>query len=194
MFYKQITDKLKKEADKRKLTKSNMCTWLIIVLLAIYIRFMGTFLTMFSDWWNLLSFSVVYLIVILLIYLLEKSIEYIRAIIIHAIVFLCAWNTIYLYAYCNRNTDKAIHATVSLNGYGTRPVPKVLFTYKGYKFEKVVNLKDVISKYGDNLRNICELELSLSEVDALPIFYYINYIDVVKKEKTNDKYKTDAND
>ena len=53
-----------------------MCTWLIIVLLAIYIRFMGTFLTMFSDWWNLLSFSVVYLIVILLIYLLEKSIEY----------------------------------------------------------------------------------------------------------------------
>ena len=36
MFYKQITDKLKKEADKRKLTKSNMCTWLIIVLLAIY--------------------------------------------------------------------------------------------------------------------------------------------------------------
>ena len=34
MFYKQITDKLKKEADKRKLTKSNMCTWLIIVLLA----------------------------------------------------------------------------------------------------------------------------------------------------------------
>ena len=94
MFYKQITDKLKKEADKRKLTKSNMCTWLIIVLLAIYIRFMGTFLTMFSDWWNLLSFSVVYLIVILLIYLLEKSIEYIRAIIISAIVFLCAWNTI----------------------------------------------------------------------------------------------------
>ena len=156
-----------------------MCTWLIIVLLAIYIRFMGTFLTMFSDWWNFLSFSVVYLIVILLIYLLEKSIEYIRAIIISAIVFLCAWNTIYLYAYCNRNTDKAIHATVSLNGY---------------KFEKVVNLKDVISKYGDNLRNICELELSLSEVDALPIFYYINYIDVVKKEKTNDKYKTDAND
>ena len=144
MFYKQITDKLKKEADKRKLTKSNMCTWLIIVLLAIYIRFMGTFLTMFSDWWNLLSFSVVYLIVILLIYLLEKSIEYIRAIIISAIVFLCAWNTIYLYAYCNRNTDKAIHATVSLNGYGTRPVPKVLFTYKGYKFEKVdsSNVKD----------------------------------------------------
>lgn len=195
MFYKQIIEKLKEEADKRKLTKSDLYSWLIIVLLAIYIRFRGTFLTMFSDWWNLLSFSVIYIIVILLIYLLEKSMEYIRAIIISAIVFLCAWNTIYLYAYCNRSTDKAIHATVPLNGYGTRPVHKVLFTYKEYKFEKVVNLKDVISKYGDNLRNICELELSLSEVDALPKFYYINYIDVVKKEKqTNDKSKTDAND
>ena len=194
MFYKQIIDKLKKEADKRKLTKSDWYSWLIIVLLAIYIRFRGTFLTMFSDWWNLLSFCVVYLIVILLIYLLEKSIEYIRAVIISAIVFLCAWNTIYLYAYCNRSTDKAIHVTVPLNGYGTRPVHKVLFTYKGYKFEKVVNLKDVISKYGDNLRNICELELSLSEVDALPFFYYINYIDVVRKEKINDKSKTDDND
>lgn len=192
MFYKQIIDKLKKEADKRKLTKSNMCTWLIIVLLGIYIRFSGTFLTMFSDWWNLLSFSIVYLIVILLIYLLEKSIGYIRAIIISAIVFLCAWNTIYLYAYCNRSTNKAIHATAPLNGYGTRPVNKVLFTYKGYKFQKVVNLKDVISKYGDNLKNRCELELSLSEVDALPNFYYINYIDVV--EKTNGNSKFDAND
>ena len=194
MFYKRIIEKLKEEANNRKLTKSDMYLWLIIVLLAIYIRFRGTFLTMFSDWWNLLSFSIVYLIVILLIYLLEKSIEYIRAIIISAIVFLCAWNTIYLYAYCNRSTDKTIHATVPLNGYGTRPVHKVLFTYKGYKFEKVVNLKDVISKYGDDLRNIFELELSLSEVDALPNFYYINYIDVVKKEKTNDKSKTDDND
>ena len=163
-----------------------MYSWLIIVLLAIYIHFRGTFLTMFSDWWNLLSFSIVYLIIILLIYLLEKSIEYIRAIIISAIVFLCAWNTIYLYAYCNRSTDNAIHTTVPLNGYGTRPVHKVLFTYKGYKFEKVVNLKDVISKYGDDLKNRFELELSLSEVDALPNFYYINYIDVVNlKSATN---------
>ena len=163
---------------KLKISKKDVELWLIIVLLGIYIYLDLNFLTTFSDWWIVGSYCGVLLIVMLLTYLLGKSIEYLKAIKISAIAFLGIWNIIYIYGYCNISTHKTINVTVPLSGYYTGRIDGVLFSFKGYKFNRSLNLADAISKYGEELPNKCELELSLSEV--FTNFYYINYIDVVE--------------
>ncbi len=144
----------------------------------MYLRL--NFLITFSDWWIALSYCGAFLIVMLLIYFHEKCIKYLKVIIISTIAFLSVWNIIYLYGYYNIGAHEAIKATVPLSGYYTWRTDGVLFSYKGYKFNRTLNITDVISKYGKDLTKKCELELSLTEV--FPNLYYINYIDVVEKE------------
>lgn len=162
--------------------KNNICTWIIIVLLDIYLILKNRFLEMFSDWWFWLSYSGVLLTIILLIYLYEKRIKYIKAIKIATIIFLCAWNLLYIYAYYNVTPHKTIHTIVSLRGYGIRRREDVLFSYKGYKFDKNTRVWDAVDKYGEDLIHKCKLELSLCEVNNFPYLYYINYIHIVEKD------------
>lgn len=105
-----------------------------------------------------------------------------KAVTITAIVFLCAWNLIYLYAYYSMNTHTPIYIIVPFKThYSPRHGDCVSFSYKGYKFYRKLRLRDMQSKYGENLTSKCNLELSLYKVDAFPYFYYINYIDIVEK-------------
>lgn len=106
-----------------------------------------------------------------------------KAVTITAIVFLCAWNLIYLYAYYSMNTHTPIYIIVPFKThYSPRHGDCVSFSYKGYKFYRKLRLRDMQSKYGENLTSKCNLELSLYKVDAFPYFYYINYIDIVEKK------------
>ena len=72
---------------KEKRNKSNMCTWLIIVLLAMYMYLRLNFLITFSDWWIALCYCGVFLVFMLLFYLLGKSITYLKIIEISTIAF-----------------------------------------------------------------------------------------------------------
>lgn len=38
------------------------------------------------------------------------------------------------------------------------------FSYKGYKFNRTLNISDVLTKYGKDVTKECELKLSLYEV------------------------------
>lgn len=169
-----------------------MCIWLIIFLLAIYMYLRLNFLITFSDLWIVLCYCGVFLFFMLLFYLLENSIKCLKIIEISTIVFLSIWNIIYLYGYYSISAHNAIDVTVPLNGYYTRRVDGVLFSYKGYKFNRTLNISDVLTKYGKDLTKECELKLSLYEV--FENFYYINYIDVVEKNVTNDKPGKNVND
>lgn len=165
-----------------KMNKSAIYSWLIIALLGIYINLEQSFLTILSEWWFWLSLCGILLFCLVLIYLFEKSINYIKAVTIFAIMFLCAWNLIYLYAYYSMNTHTPIYIIVPFKThYSPRHGDCVSFSYKGYKFYRKLRLRDVQSKYGENLTSKCNLELSLYKVDAFPYFYYINYIDIVEK-------------
>lgn len=166
-----------------------MCTWLIIVLLAMYTYLRLNFLITFSDWWIALTYCGIVLIITLSIYLYKKNIEYIKVIKLSTIVFLSAWNLLYLYGYSNIGNHDTINVTVPLKGYYTRRIDGVLFSFKGYKFDRSIKLTDVLSKYGDDLPNKCEIELSLERI--FPNFYYINYIDIVeKKSKDKSEFET----
>lgn len=90
------------------------------------------------------------------------------------------------------SAHNTIEVIVPINGYYTRRIDGVLLSYKGYKFNRTLNISDVLTKYGKDLTKECELKLSLYEV--FEDFYYINYIDVVKKNETNDKPEKDVND
>lgn len=164
-----------------RISKSNLFTWLIIVLLAMYIYLRLNFLITFSDWWLALSYCGVVLITILLLYLYNKNINYVKVIKLSTILFLSAWNITYLYGCSSVSIHDTISVTVPLRGYYTHRMDGVLFSYEGYKFDRTINLTDVLSKYGDDLPNKCELKLSLEQI--FPNFYYINYIDIVEKDK-----------
>lgn len=166
---------------KEKIKNLDKYFWLVVLSYGMYIILEQSFLTMFSEWvfWGSCCGTLV--IIMLLIYLFEKSIKFIKAIKISALIFLCVWNLIYLFARCNVNTHKPICAIVPLNGYYTRPGSGVLFSYKGYKFNRKVSIGKALSKYGEDLIHKCDIELSLYEVDGLPDFYYINYVDIVAK-------------
>lgn len=168
----------------RHIDISSIREWLIIVLLAIYIYLRTSFLITFCDWWITLSYCAIFIIIMPLLYLLEKSIKYLKAIIISTIVFLSAWIIIYMYGYYNIDTHKSFNVTVPLKGYYLRRGDYVLFSYKGYKFSRRIRLKDALTKYGEDLPDKCELELSLCEV--FPNFYYINYIDVVERNHSKN--------
>lgn len=166
---------------KREVSKSDIYSWTIIVLLAIYIEFRKCFLLTFSDWAIMLIYFVVVHIILLLVYLKKRSIDYDKVMAVSTIVLLIAWNMTYLCAYSNTGKHQPIITTVPLRGYITHGPNRVLFRYKGYKFDVPKNLKEVISKYDDDLLNKCELELSLEEV--YPDVYYINYIHVIGKSE-----------
>ena len=167
-----------------KISKSDVCIWLIIALLAIYIHLRSNFLITFSNLWIALSYCGIILIIMSLIYLYKKNVKYIKVIKLSTIVFLSAWNILYLYGYSSVSKHQIINVTVPLKGYYTRRIDGVLFSYRGYKFDRTINLTDVLSKYGDDLPNKCELELSLEQI--FPNFYYIKFIDIVEK-KSKDK-------
>ena len=166
---------------KEKIKNSDKCVWLVVLLLGMYIILEQAFLTMFSKWMFWLSCCGTFIVIMLFFYLFEKNIKFIKVIKASAIIFLCVWNFIFLYAHFNVNTYKSVHAIVPLNGYYTARGSGVLFSYNGYKFKRSLRLRDALSKYGEDLIHKCNLELSLYEVDGLPDFYYINYIDIVAK-------------
>ena len=62
------------------------------------------------------------------------------------------------------SAHKTIEVIVPINGYYTRRVDGVLFSYKGYKFNRTLNISDVLTKYGKDITKECELKLSLYEV------------------------------
>ena len=177
---------------KEKRNKSNMCTWLIIVLLAMYMYLRLNFLITFSDWWIALCYCGVFLVFMLLFYLLGKSIIYLKIIEISTIVFLSVWNIIYLCGFYSIGAHNTIEVIVPIYGYYTRRVDVVLFSYKGYKFNRTLNISDVLTKYGKDITKECELKLSLYEV--YENFYYINYMDIVKKNVRNDNSEKNVSD
>ena len=65
---------------------------------------------------------------------------------------------------CSSTTTQTIWVAVVINGYYTRRVDGVLFSYKGYKFNRTLNISDVLTKYGKDVTKECELKLSLCEV------------------------------
>ena len=62
------------------------------------------------------------------------------------------------------SAHNTIEVIVPINGYYTRRVDGVLFSYKGYKFNRTLNISDVLTKYGKDITKECELKLSLYEV------------------------------
>ena len=90
------------------------------------------------------------------------------------------------------SAHNTIEVIVPINGYYTRRVDGVLFSYKGYKFNRTLNISDVLTKYGKDVTKECELKLSLYEV--YENFYYINYIDIVKKNVRNDNSEKNVSD
>lgn len=177
---------------KEKRNKSNMCIWLIIVLLAMYMYLRLNFLITFSDWWIALCYCGVFLVFMLLFYLLGKSIKYLKIIEISTIAFLSVWNIIYLCGFYCISAHNTIEVIVPINGYYTRRVDGVLFSYKGYKYNRPLNISDVLTKYGKDVIKECALKLSLYEV--YENFYYINYIDIVKKNVGNDNSEKNVSD
>ena len=65
---------------------------------------------------------------------------------------------------CSSTTTQTIWVAVVINGYYTRRVDGALFSYKGYKFNRTLNISDVLTKYGKDVTKECELKLSLYEV------------------------------
>ena len=74
------------------------------------------------------------------------------------------------------SAHNTIEVIVPINGYYTRRVDGVLFSYKGYKFNRTLNISDVLTKYGKDITKECELKLSLYELyETLDFFIMVIY-------------------
>lgn len=166
---------------QKRIKKNNPNTyiWSTIILLAIYMYLRLSFLTTFNDWWIVVSFIVVVILIIVILFIKMRALNFIKIAKVSSITFLIIWNIVYLYGKYLTIDNLSFTVCTDLNGYYTSRIDGVLFSYRGYKFDRPLNLTDVITKYGDNLTKECKVELCLKEV--FPNFYYINYISIIKK-------------